>query len=147
VTFLPLAEGAVSWNGFLKQVGFGGTQVYEVSDTTVIPAGETTSETLTMLCNDGDWMFMGIGPTQTTLDILTNPLVFIEGFGFNFITDPVDQPFLKTVGTEGPAQLQTSQVFDVEVFSKSMNNWNIIATSIGFLPFDFFSYYLYRLCK
>jgi len=27
------AEGAVSWNGFLKQVGFGGTQVYEVSDT------------------------------------------------------------------------------------------------------------------
>jgi len=31
-TQVPIAEGAVSWNGFLKQVGFGGSQVYEVSE-------------------------------------------------------------------------------------------------------------------
>ncbi len=29
---IQYAEGAVSWNGFLKQVGFGGSQVYEVSE-------------------------------------------------------------------------------------------------------------------
>jgi len=114
---VPIAEGVVSWNGFLKEIGFPSTstQVYEVSDTTVIPAGETTSETLTMLCLDGDWMFMGAGERQTTIDIVTNPLLAIEGFGFNFITDPVGLPFSKAVGTEGPAQLQASQVFDVEV--------------------------------
>jgi len=34
------AEGAVSWNGFLKQVGFDPPSVYEVTDSTVILAGE-----------------------------------------------------------------------------------------------------------
>jgi len=29
---VPIAEGAVSWNGFLKEVGFGGSHVYEVSE-------------------------------------------------------------------------------------------------------------------
>jgi len=114
-TQVPIAEGEISWNGFLKQVGFNPPSNYEVSDSTVIPAGETTSETLTMLCLDGDWMFMGIGPTQTTIDIATSPLVSIEGFGFNFITDPAGLPFSKTVGTEGTAELVTLQAFDVEV--------------------------------
>jgi len=112
---IQYAEGAVNWNGFLKQVGFNPPTIYEVSDTTVIPAGQKTSEIIRLVCNDGDWMFMGIGPTQTTINIATNPLVLIEGFGFSFFTDPVGVPFLKTVGTEGPAELVTLQAFDVEV--------------------------------
>ncbi len=112
---IQYAEGAVSWNGFLKQVGFNPPSVYEVSDSTVILQGETESEFIRLLCNDGDWMFMGIGPTQTTIDIATTPLVLIEGFGFNFITDPVGLPFSKSVGTEGTAELQASQGSNVEV--------------------------------
>jgi len=55
VTFIPLAEAAVSWNGFLKQVGFGGTQVYEVSDTTVIPEAKQSVQRL----NYYVWMEIG----------------------------------------------------------------------------------------
>jgi len=35
-TQVPIAEGAVSWNGFLKQVGFNPPSVYEVTGVTVI---------------------------------------------------------------------------------------------------------------
>ncbi len=88
---LNFAEGAVSWNGFLKQVGFNPPSVYEVSDSTVIKAGETENETLTLLCDDGDWLESG------EVDFVTDPVVF-EAFlpaivGFQdtnavFIHDP-----------------------------------------------------------
>jgi len=91
VTFLPFAEAAVSWNGFLRQVGFNPPSVYEVSDSTVIKAGETENETLTLFCLDGDWLESG------EVDFVTDPVVF-EAFlpaivGFQdtnavFIHDP-----------------------------------------------------------
>jgi len=105
-TQVPIAEGEISWNGFLKQVGFGGTQVYEVSDTTVIPAGETISPEVLLLCLDGDWMFVGAGEVQTTVDIVTNPPLFVTGVSFMIKPDLVSQPFSKAVGTEG--------IFDIE---------------------------------
>ena len=37
---MPIAEGAVSWNGFLKQVGFNPPTVYEVSGNGIILEGE-----------------------------------------------------------------------------------------------------------
>ena len=49
------AEGAVSWNGFLKQVGIGGTQVYEVSANGIILEGEMFT-IVELLCLDGDWV-------------------------------------------------------------------------------------------
>jgi len=90
-TQVPIAEGAVSWNGFLKEVGFNPPSVYEVSDSTVIKAGETENETLTLFCLDGDWLESG------EVDFVTDPVVF-EAFlpaivGFQdtnavFIHDP-----------------------------------------------------------
>ena len=55
VTFIPLAEGAIGWNGFLREIGFGGTQVYEVSGVSVIPAGTTDGSEVQLRCLDGDY--------------------------------------------------------------------------------------------
>jgi len=112
---VPIAEGAVSWNGFLKQVGFNPPSNYEVSVSTVILKGETLSPEVLLLCLDGDWMFVGAGERQTTIDIVTTPLLFVEGVNFNLIPDRATQPFAKAVGTEGNAKLLTSQDFDVPV--------------------------------
>jgi len=67
---IQYAEGAVSWNGFLKQVGFNPPTVYEVSQTVVISAGETDNGSLTLLCLDGDWLDSG------EVDFVTDPVVF-----------------------------------------------------------------------
>ena len=91
------------------------SQIYEVSDTTVIVAGETLSPDVLLQCLDGDWMFMGAGSRQTTVVIVTTPLLAIEGFGFTPITDPVGMTFGKAVGMEGPAELVAFQAFDVDV--------------------------------
>jgi len=48
-TQVPIAESAVSWNGFLKQVGFNPPTVYEVSVDTVILADETLSPEVLLL--------------------------------------------------------------------------------------------------
>jgi len=73
-TQVPIAEGAVIWNGFLKQVGFDPPSVYEVSDSTVIPAGETENETLTLLCDTGDWM-----DNTDNINFVSSPPVFVAG--------------------------------------------------------------------
>ncbi len=114
-TQVPIAEGAVSWNGFLKQVGFNPPSNYEVSVDTVILKGETLSPEVLLLCLDGDWMFVGAGSVQTTVDIVTTPLLFVEGVSFSLIPDQAIQPFAKAVGTEGAAKILTSQAFDVPV--------------------------------
>jgi len=106
---------AISWNGFLKQVGFNPPSNYEVSVDTVILADETLSPEVLLLCLDGDWMFVGAGSVQTTVDIVTTPPLFVEGVSFTTIVDPAGLPFSKAVGTEGNAKLQTSQDFDVPV--------------------------------
>ena len=73
-TQVPIAEGAVSWNGFLKQVGFNPPTIYEVSDTTVLPAGETRSEFVTLLCKEGDWMQVSDrGSEEWSVSMITNP--------------------------------------------------------------------------
>jgi len=114
---LPIqdAEGEISWNGFLKQVGFNPPSNYEVSVDTVILADETLSPEVLLLCLDGDWMFVGAGEIQTTVDIVTTPLLFVEGVSFSLIPDRAIQPFGKVVGAEGNAKLLTSQAFDVPV--------------------------------
>jgi len=53
---VQFAEGAVGWKGFLKEIGFNAPSVYEVSDTTLIEAGETSNEVISLVCLDGDWM-------------------------------------------------------------------------------------------
>ena len=112
---IQYAEGEISWNGFLKQVGFNPPTIYEVSVDTVIPADETLSPEVLLLCLDGDWMFVGADVTQTTVDIVTTPPLFVEGVSFTPIVDPVGLPFSKPVGMEGPAELQDSQASNVDV--------------------------------
>jgi len=55
---IQYAEGAVSWNGFLREIGFGGTQVYEVSEEGVLLQGELISEDIDILCLEGDIMYV-----------------------------------------------------------------------------------------
>jgi len=52
---IQYAEGAVSWNGFLKQVGFDPPTVYEVSGNGIILEGEHVTQ-VELLCLDGDWV-------------------------------------------------------------------------------------------
>ncbi len=86
---LNFAEGAVSWNGFLKEVGFDPPSVYEVSDSTVILAGETENETLTLLCDAGDWM-----DNTDNINFVTSPPVFEQDISIlhdtnaMFVLDP-----------------------------------------------------------
>ncbi len=59
-TQVPIAEGAVSWNGFLKQVGFNPPSVYEVSGVSVIQAGGPDGKLgneVQLRCLDGDWLY------------------------------------------------------------------------------------------
>ncbi len=51
---IQYAEGAVSWNGFLREVGFGDPQVYEVSAVSIIPANEIFGNKVEVRCLDGD---------------------------------------------------------------------------------------------
>ena len=53
---LPIAEGEISWNGFLKEVGFNPPTVYEVSADGVILEGEQFATNINLLCLDGDWV-------------------------------------------------------------------------------------------
>ncbi len=107
------AEGAVSWNGFLKQVGFAGTQVYEVSDTVIIEAADTDSPSMAASCLDGDWMFVGAGEVDTSVDVVVNPSVEIAGFAADLIRE--NKPFTKTTGIEDAiVQLQTTPNANVE---------------------------------
>jgi len=58
-TQVPIAEGEISWNGFLKQVGFNPPSVYEVSGVSVIQAGgpnEKLGNEVQLRCLDGDWL-------------------------------------------------------------------------------------------
>jgi len=72
-TLVPIqyAEGAVSWNGFLKEIGFGSSQVYEVIGKTTISAGETDGETITLLCDEGDWRIDDV-------NFVTVPPIFVD---------------------------------------------------------------------
>jgi len=111
---VPIAEGAVSWNGFLREIGIGGPQVYEVSQTVVVLTGENTSPPFSLRCLDGDWMnFFENADTFSSVDIVTNPLgLQIDGIiNLNVVQDAA---FSKIVGIDGTT-LGALQAFDYEV--------------------------------
>jgi len=59
-TQFPIAEGAVSWNGFLREIGFNPTSVYEVSGVSIISSGTGNEGNIVQLrCLDGDWFNVG----------------------------------------------------------------------------------------
>jgi len=53
---IQYAEGAVSWNGFLKEIGFNPPTVYEVSVNTVILEGDRLGPLLQLRCLEGDYL-------------------------------------------------------------------------------------------
>jgi hypothetical protein len=69
VTFIPLAEASIGWNGFLQEIGFGGPQIYEVTDSFVIPVETEEKDAVhfvSIRCLDGDWMYVGINPHDSS---------------------------------------------------------------------------------
>jgi len=105
VAFIPLAEAAVSWNGFLKQVGFGGTQVYEVSGVAIIPEGQSFGSGVEIRCLDGDWMLNNDGISFATAEPAVSKTEFFievtasaitEGDGMLFPDIPSEH--VKTIG-------------------------------------------------
>jgi len=52
---IQYAEGAVSWNGFLKEVGFNPPSIYEVSGDGIILESEGFT-IVELFCLDGDWV-------------------------------------------------------------------------------------------
>jgi len=110
---IQYAEGAVSWNGFLKQVGFNPPSNYEVSDTVVIEAGNFLSPSMSASCLDGDWMFVGAGAIDSSVDVFVNPSVEMTQFTADLIRE--NKPFTKSTGIEdGIVSLQNAQGSNVE---------------------------------
>jgi len=119
ITSVPFAEASVGWNGFLRDIGFGGTQVYEVSGVSVIPATETIGNVVKLRCLDGDWLSDG-PPFSMTIDpsVDTTNIVLTSDAGVGIHeTDPSKISFFsKLIGVDvtpilnGPLQL-----FDIPV--------------------------------
>jgi len=85
VTFIPLAEASVGWNGFLQEIGFGGPQIYEVSAVSVIPAGELFGNQVQIRCLDGDRFLTGFPTVTITIDPSTFELVEMADVGFEAV--------------------------------------------------------------
>ncbi len=112
-TTVQYAEGEISWNGFLKQVGFNPPSNYEVSDMVIIEAGNILSPSMSASCLEGDWRFVGAGEVDTSVDVVVNPSVGIAGFSADLIRE--NKPFTKVTGIEDAiVQLQSSQGSNVE---------------------------------
>ena len=128
ITSIPFAEASVGWNGFLRDIGFGGTQIYEVSAVSVIPAGGAHGPEVTLLCSEGDWMNFG-SPNflAFSVDVVTNPSAVDAGKKINFQSslqrDPASSntggnTHAKPIGVIGNPQFSDSiptLAFDVEV--------------------------------
>lgn len=95
--FIPLAEASVGWKGFLIDVGFGGSQVYEYWESVVIPQGEIRSGTLTIRCPNGDWLSQGAS-VGNSVDVSANPSVFAALRPDGFVSETITQS--KVVGIE-----------------------------------------------
>jgi len=110
---IQYAEGAVSWNGFLKEVGFNPPSNYEVSDMVIIEAGNISSPSMSASCLDGDWMFVGAGSIDSSVDVFVNPSVEMAQFTADLIRE--NKPFTKSTGIEnGIVSLQTTPNANVE---------------------------------
>jgi len=107
VTFIPLAEASIGWNGFLREIGFTSSPIYEVSDTVTIDVGSRFSNTVSILCLQGDWLNVG------TTEFVANPEVEIR----DNVIIPVKEGerLSQIIGIEVSAELQDAQLFDVEV--------------------------------
>ncbi len=128
---IQYAEGAVSWNGFLKQVGFDPPTVYEVTGVTVIPGStnaEVKGDTLQLRCQDGDWLAVAGPPFSMTAeplaDIVANDLLINTVSITQGITESPKRNIssTKTIGfdvtpnrNEGQ---QPNEVFDITVTVK-----------------------------
>jgi len=67
---VPIAEGAVSWNGFLKQVGFNPPTIYEVSGEGVLLQGELiAADQFELRCREGD--ILNISPPFSRISTVT----------------------------------------------------------------------------
>jgi len=122
VTFIPLAEGTAGWNGFLREIGFGGTQVYEVSGVSVILAGERDGDIVQLRCLDGDYFasfFNGVTtpPAQfektfvMSIDdpsVDTTKISIIQGLGaiVEEFSPGIHDSNVKTIGYDVVAHLQ-----------------------------------------
>jgi len=125
-TQVPIAEGEISWNGFLREIGFNPPSVYEVSGVSVIPGSNSPDEfgnEVQLRCLDGDWLYDVVLPFSMTAE----PLALIEAGGFvinaanNDIreSDPNVISFTKFIGydvTPKRNQLQQpNELFDITV--------------------------------
>ncbi len=119
-TLVSTAEGEISWNGFLKQVGFNPPTVYEVSAVSTIQAGEIFGNEVQLECLDGD-IFPSLNrivtlsiddPTIDTTNLAISATVISIGENEEFITDFNSELIRFDVKTQqqGPMQL-----FDIPV--------------------------------
>jgi len=119
-TTVQYAEGAVSWNGFLKQVGFNPPSIYEVTAVSIIPAGELDGNEVQLGCLEGDILpslnrraTLSIDdPTIDTTNLAISATVISIGENEEFITDFNSELIRFDVKTQqqGPMQL-----FDIPV--------------------------------
>ncbi len=111
-TTIQYAEGAVSWNGFLKQVGFNPPSVYEVSAVSVIPpvveSGDEVGSPVQLRCLDGD-RYLTDRPVVLSTDAIPVDRTDIRIIGKgNFVLESeagIEDEFEKTIGWDGFAEI------------------------------------------
>ncbi len=120
------AEGAVSWNGFLKQVGFNPPTVYEVSAVSVIPAGGTNvrGSPVQLRCLDGDFFLKEVDNPDSSV-VLSADGQGLEGLNLIITGDGavvyksdavVTQSVQKPIGWDGLAERsRLFELFDIRV--------------------------------
>jgi len=124
---IQYAEGAVSWNGFLREIGFNAPSVYEVSGVSVIPGsnnGDEFGNEVQLRCRDGDWQ-MGEG---RPFSMFPEPLADIIADGLTISAGPLNDikeldtsvvSFSKLIGFDVTARRnqiqQIGQLYDITV--------------------------------
>jgi len=123
---VPIAEGEISWNGFLKQVGFNPPSVYEVSGESFIPASNDANEVgnqVQLRCLDGDWSLSDDRDNELGIAMSTGDLSF-DGFVVNIVAvgnfikefeTGVDDSYLKIIGYDGFARRNQPFPSDIPV--------------------------------
>ena len=107
---IQYAEGAVSWNGFLREVGFGDPQVYEVSAVSVIPAGEIFGNKVEVRCLEGD-RFLVLSPAL----VMTLDPAIRENFNIG-----IERTDTKQITKEIPGTFQNSPIIGFETTPRNV---------------------------
>jgi len=131
VTFIPLAEGTAGWNGFLREIGFGGTQVYEVSGVSVIPAGTNLGSEVQLRCLDGDYF-------ANFFNGFTDPGPFLRKAFTMSIDDPsIDTTNLNIFATETATVIVEESNPGIRVDVRKTIGYDVTTRQDGlFLTFD-----------